>query len=268
MNPTDPPRQTAVITGATGGIGRELVRQCLLDGMRVVAIGRNTEALGDLSRFSSAPPPSLIPLNLDLLEPNAARSLLDFLDAHDFPADLLINCAGVGLLSRFHESGLSTQTDILRLNTQVPMELTHLLLPRLRSARGAVLNITSLLAAFPAPGLSVLSASKIALLHWSVALRRELKGHVAVTAFSPGITRTPFLPTARMGHLGLDRFFFASDPDLVARRALRAVRRNAAIAYATPLDRLCALLLGFAPHRLVAAAVAISLKPKRPPAGP
>jgi uncharacterized protein len=150
-----------------------------------------------------------------------------------------------------------------RLNFEVPMELTHALLPTLQSRRGAVLNIASLAAFMPLPNLSVVGASKAALLHWSVALRRELMGAVSVTAFCPGITKTPFLRAAKMDHLRLDERFFASEPAVVASRALDAVANNRAVAFATTLDTVSATIASFVPRRLAAALAHSILKPSR-----
>ena len=133
----------------------------------------------------------------------------------------------------------------------------------LQARRGAVLNIASLAAFMPLPNLSVLGASKAALLHWSVASRRELMGSVSVTAFCPGIAKTPFLRTAKIDHLRLDERFFASEPAVVARRALDAVANNRAVAFATTLDTVSATIASFVPRRLAAALVHSILKPLR-----
>lgn len=178
------------------------------------------------------------------------------LSDEDINVDLLVNCAGRGVLSSFADSSVDEQRALLRLNTEVPVELTHALLPELLSRRGAVLNIASLAAYLPAPDLSLLAASKAALLHWSVAQPRELGGAVSVTAFCTGVTGTAFLERAGMARLGLERFIISTAPELVASKALDAVAKKKAVAFATKADRFAALTFKLLPARASAAVVA------------
>ena len=241
--------KTALVTGASGGIGGCIARECAKRGMRVVAVGRALRA-------ASHPSTLVLPLEEDLLDRDAIAHLIGVLRIQDIKVDLLVNCAGRGMLAPFADSELDSQRALLRLNMEVPVELTHALLPDLLYLRGAVLNIASIAAYLPAPNLSLLSASKAALLHWSVALRRELRGAVSVTAFCPGITRTAFLERAGMAGLGLERSIISTAPEVVAAKALEAVARNKAVAFATTADRLAALAFKLLPARASAAAVA------------
>ena len=249
-------RKTALVTGASGGIGRALALECVRRGLRVVAVGRNSEELASLSSSTGGPQGSIIAVSHDLLAPGSTATLVDFLQRRDIRVDLLINCAGRGLLAPFDAVAADAQRDVLRLNFEVPIELTHALLPALKTRRGAVLNIASLVAFLPAPGLSMLAASKAALISWSVALRRELLGTVSVTAFCPGVTRTAFLQRGGMEHLQLERSFIATSPAVVAAKALDAVGTNKAVAFSTPIDRVAALLCKLLPGWASAAAVA------------
>ncbi len=223
--------------------------------MRVVAVGRSWDSLEAL-RAAVHPNSAVLPVEADLLDGNAIAHLVKVLRDQDINVDLLVNRAGRGVLSSFADSSMGVQRALLRLNMEVPVELTHALLPDLMSRRGAVLNIASLVAYLPAPDLSLLAASKAALLHWSVALRRELRGAVSVTAFCPGVTRTAFLERAGMARLGLDRSIISTAPEVVAAKALDAVVRNKAVAFATKTDRLAALAFKLLPARASAAVVA------------
>jgi short-subunit dehydrogenase len=249
------PWKTALVTGASGGIGGCIAHECAKRGMRVVAVGRNRESLEAL-RAALQPSGAVLPVVADLLDPGATAHLIAVLRDKDVNVDLLVNCAGRGMLSPFADSAFDVQRALLRLNMDVPVELTHALLPDLLSRRGAVLNIASIAAYLPAPELSLLAASKAALLHWSIALRRELHGAVSVTAFCPGVTRTAFLQRAGMARLGLERSFISTAPEVVAAKALDAVARNKAVAFATKTDRLAALVFKLLPARASAAAVA------------
>ena len=257
MHTNAEPAQTpvALITGATGGIGRHLVAQCLADGMRVVALGRDERALQALASSSDA----VLTCRVDLLS-NVAIDVIQAACERMGPTiHLLVNCAGTGLLTPFASESFEVQRDLCRLNFEAAAGVTHALLPRLMNGPGQVLNIASLVGLMPAANMAMLSASKAALVNWSLALRAELRGRIGVTAFCPGITRTPFLARARMTHLNLDAF--AQDPERVARRALVAARRNRPIAYAGPIDSLTAAALRLAPADLLGRLAARVLSP-------
>lgn len=168
--------------------------------MRVLAVGRDSQALQDLAAAVASD--ALIPVHADLLAGDAI-DIIEATCAHAAPTlQLLVNCAGRGLLSRFESESFDYQRDLCRLNFEMPARVTHALLPRLAQGAGQILNIASLVGLLPASNMAMLSASKAALLNWSLALRAELRGRVGVTAFYPGVTRTPFLARARMARHG------------------------------------------------------------------
>jgi short-subunit dehydrogenase len=249
------PLPVAIITGATGGIGRHLVAQCLADGMRVVAIGRDEQALQELASTSDA----VLTCRVDLLSDGAVDIVQAACERMGPTLQLLVNCAGAGLLTSFAGEAFEVQRDLSRLNFEAAAGVTHALLPRLIDGRGQVLNIASLAGLMPAANMAMLSASKAALMNWSLALRAELRGRIGVTAFCPGLTRTPFLARAKMTHLKLDAF--AQEPERIARRALAAARRNRPIAYAGAIDSMMAAALRIAPADLLGRVAARVLSP-------
>jgi short-subunit dehydrogenase len=253
-------RPTALVTGATGGIGHHLVAQCIADGMRVIAAGRDEQGLAALHRGVAGD--ALQTCRVDLLSEDAVDTLAAACDRAGRSLQLLVNCAGRGQLARFAEAAIDEQRDLCRLNFEAAVVLTHGLIARLVDGRGQVLNIASLVGHLPATNMAMLSASKAALLNWSLALRAELRGRVGVTTFCPGITRTPFLARAGMAHLRLDERFFAHDAAHVARRALDAARRNQAIAYANLLDRAGALSMRLVPASVLARVASVLFVPR------
>lgn len=250
-----PQPSVALITGATGGIGRHLVALCLAGGMRVIAVGRNDRALAALAASSDG----LMTCQVDLLSDQAVEAIEEACDRMGPGLRLLVNCAGAGLLAPFAGDSFEVHRDLSRLNFEAAARVTHALLPRLIEGHGQVLNIASLVGLMPAANMAMLSASKAALMNWSLALRAELRGRVGVTAFCPGITRTPFLARARMAHLKLDAF--AQEPERIARLALAAARRDRAIAYAGPLDSLLAAAMNVTPGDFLGRLAALVLKP-------
>jgi short-subunit dehydrogenase len=251
-------RRTAVVTGATGGIGAAIVDRCIKEGYFVVAVGRSprADAVHELSD-----PSSLVVLHVDLTLASATDVVLKALSERGLEVDLLVNCAGKGLLAPFESAPIEAHCETQRVNFEAPMRLTHALLPQLSSRGGQVVNLASVVGFVAVPNLAALAASKAALFAWSVALREELKGRVGVTTFCPGITRTGFLRTARMQHLGLERWFFASDAEAVARRVLRAAKGNQAVAFTTVWDNLAALATRLVPAPLAAWLASLVLVP-------
>ena len=113
---------------------------------------------------------------------------------------MLVNNAGYGLMGTVAELDRDEQLGIVDLNIRALVELTLLLLPDLKAARGRVLNVASIAAFFPGPGMAVYYASKAFVLSFSEALGQELKPDgVTVTALCPGLTATGFQERARMG---------------------------------------------------------------------
>ena len=244
---------TAVVTGATGGIGQHLVQQCQARGMGVVALGRNRAALSRLTALGATC------FQVDLLAPGAVAGVLA--EVQGLNVNLLINCAGRGLLSPVADGTLADQREIARLNFEVPVELTHGLLPQLESARGSVLNMSSLIAFAAPPGLAMLSASKAALLRWSLVLRDEMrKRGVTVTTFCPGLTRTGFLATARMIETPLSAKLLMREPSRVSECAMAAVEARRSIAFAHPVDHVFAACAGILPRGLTAALTTMLVK--------
>jgi short-subunit dehydrogenase len=250
---------TALITGASGGIGGHLARLCLARGMRVIAVGRNRGALESLA--AEVPEGQVVALPMDLTEQQAVPALVERTLKAVGSLELLVNCAGFGILSPFAAEGIETHVAMARLNFEVPTAIAHALLPRLRESSGAILNVASLAAFVPTPNMAMLGATKAALLSWSVALHEEMRGSVAVTAFCPGIVRTGFMAAAGMEHLDLASRFFALDPERVAARALRAAQLNKSIAFASALDRAAAAAARCLPATLTARLARVVLRP-------
>ncbi len=237
MNLPDKSRKLALVTGATGGIGQHIVENLVRQRIQVLATGRNERKLAQLALFSG-----VTVIQCDLLNSNAINNFLAIACGSEI--DILVNCAGRGLLSDFANSTNESNLEISSINFSVPLKITHALLPKLIQRQGKILNFASLASFFPLPNLAILSSSKAALLNWSVALHHEVKSlGVSVTAFCPGITQTAFLSTARMEHLSLGKNFLAHQPNVVAVRSLAALNRNKSIAYVNQLDH-CLVAIG------------------------
>jgi short-subunit dehydrogenase len=194
---------TALITGASRGIGRALALGLAQRGYDLLLVARSAPQLEELAQeVTSRYQRRAQILALDLTKADAAAELATWV-AHHTPDGLavLINNAGYGLWGRFEQLNLEEQLNMLQLNLNLPVQLTYALLPLLRRAtKGYILNVASTAAYQAVPSLTVYAASKAFLLSFSRGLRYELKGSgISVTCLSPGATTTDFGNRAGMG---------------------------------------------------------------------
>ncbi|HVX67023.1 MAG TPA: SDR family oxidoreductase [Bryobacteraceae bacterium] len=184
---------TALITGASSGIGRELAKLCAAAGFDVILAARRTERLQNLAaELSTAHRVAARPLEVDLSDPEAPGRLFDQLAGT--PIDLLVNNAGFGLRGPFAETDWEAERRMIEVNMSAPAHLTKLFLPPMLKRRsGRILNVASIAAFVPGPFLAMYYASKAFLVSFSHAVANEVKGSgVTVTVLCPGPTRTEF----------------------------------------------------------------------------
>lgn len=186
--------RTAIVTGASEGIGLELARVFAAKGHHVTLVARRRdklEALADEIEASTERRPLVA--ELDLLEPGAAERLEETVGAAGLSPDILVNNAGFGLIGRVAELDPAEQLAIVDLNIRTLTALTLRFLPAIVAARGGILNVASVASFMPGPGFAVYYASKAYVRSFSEALAEELKpSGVRVTALCPGPVRTGF----------------------------------------------------------------------------
>lgn len=188
-------RGTALVTGASAGIGRALARTFAADGWNLVVVARRETRLRELAAdLADAHEIDVDVVAMDLAHPRGPSELYDELDERSRTIDALVNNVGIGVHGPFHETDLDRELDQLRLNVTVPVHLTKLYLPAMvRRDEGVVLNVASAAGFQPGPFMAGYYASKAYLLHFSEALAEELRGTgVSVTALCPGPIDTEF----------------------------------------------------------------------------
>jgi uncharacterized protein len=225
--------QTALVTGATSGIGLELARLFAKDGFNLVLVARDELTLGrvaDETRTLGAQAVTVIAK--DLSYPRAGEEL--FLDTSQMgiEVDILVNDAGVAHRRKFADSDLENDLEIVYLNIVSLMSLTKLYLKgMLERGGGKILQVASVASYLPTPLLAVYGASKAFVLSFTDSLINELKDTpVTVTALIPGPTRTEFFIHAGME----DSKAATEDPEdpakvaLIGYQALMAGQHHAA----------------------------------------
>lgn len=187
---------TALITGASSGLGAEFAHEFARRGADVVLVARRADRLDSLAeriRDGLGVRAHVVPR--DLTEPDAAERLRAELELRGLHVDHLVNSAGFGVLGAFAEADRGRTADLVRLNVGALVDLTHGFLPSvIASGRGSVVNVASTAGYQPCPSMAVYGASKAFVLHFTEAIAYELRDRdVTVLALSPGPTRTEFL---------------------------------------------------------------------------
>lgn len=193
--------QTALITGASSGIGYELAKIFAREGYNLVLVARGETALQKLAdelkqKYST----TVTVIAKDLSQADAPQAVADQLAGAGLTVEVLVNNAGFADYGLFAESDLSKQLEMIQLNIVTLTHLTRLLLPAmLQRKSGKILNLASTAAFQPGPLMSVYYATKAYVLSFSEALANEVKaGGVTVTALCPGATESGFQQRAAM----------------------------------------------------------------------
>ena len=191
---THPPG-TALITGASSGIGRELARLLAARNHPLVLVGRNQARLAEVADAIRADHGVAVwTLAVDLGRPDAAREVFELTTAKGIEIELLINNAGVGLYGDHADLPRERVDQMLQLNIGALCDLCLLYAAEMRQRRsGRILNVASTAAYQPTPFFAAYGASKAFVLNFSEALAMELAEHgVTVSCLSPGPTDTGF----------------------------------------------------------------------------
>lgn len=219
--------KTALITGASSGIGLELARLFAQDGYNLVLVARSQENLEKLAKemeFEHRVTATIIVQ--DLTEPDAAQKIAEQLARTEIQVDVLVNNAGTQVYGEFAAANIDALLAVIQVNSTALVHLTHLLLPgMIRRGGGRILNTGSTGAFTPGPLNAVYCATKAFVLSFSQALGAELAGTgVTVTALCPGATDTAFVTRHGMQDVRIFRNKMA--PERAARAGYQALLRG------------------------------------------
>ena len=198
--PSTKPR-TALVTGATSGIGHELAALLAADRVNLVLVARGAADLDRVAaKFRLQHGVAVETMPLDLAVAGAADAIAARLTALDLTIDTLVNNAGFAGYGPFADSELAHEVAMIQVNVVALTHLTKLVLPGMLVRRhGHILNVASTAAFMPGPLMAVYYASKAYVLSFSEALAEEVRGSgVSVTALCPGPTATGFQKRAAM----------------------------------------------------------------------
>lgn len=226
--PDDCQGKTALVTGASSGIGAAIALRLAGEGLRVLLTARRVERLRELEeRICSAGGKALV-IPADL-ERESDRLTLFYQSLDLGGVDILVNNAGFGWYGYYQNMPWETVQAMLQINVEAVIHLTHLYLPHMLSrGSGQMINISSIAGSFPNQGIASYSASKAYLNAFSTALHRELRGSgVHVSLVMPGPVATEFFDRSSEAPGGrrIPAERFAVSAERVASRVSQVIRK-------------------------------------------
>ena len=243
---------TALITGASGGLGEVFAEQLAEKGSNLVLVGRSEDKLLALAqRLERQSKITATVLTADLASSSEVDQLVSNLKTRDLDIDLLINNAGFGVFQKFLDTPLKRQMEEIDVNVRAVVSLTHALTPAMVARnKGGVINLSSSAGFQPVPGANVYAACKSFVLLFSEALAQELVATgVRVLAVCPGPIATGFFADKKP-ELTRNQM---DDPKVIVQQTLRAFDRGKRVLVPGKLSvRLTAFSARLFPRALVA----------------
>ena len=245
--------ETALITGASSGIGLELARIFAADKSDLVLVARRRERLESLAdQLRQRHGVKVTVLAHDLTAPGVSEALQQQLCEEGISISVLVNNAGFGAVGPYHELPLENQLEMIQLNVMALTELTRRLVPEMVArGRGAILNVASTAAFQPGGNMAVYFATKAFVLSLSESLAEELRPTgVTVTCLCPGPTATEFGVRSGVDQTVLFRLGTVS-ARYVARQGYQALRRRKVVKIPGAISWFVTFMLRFTPRWLV-----------------
>ncbi len=224
-------KNTALITGASSGIGKEMARLHAAEGGDLVVVARRQSALEELkSELESKHNVTVVCIAADLTKHDAPQQVYDQLKSNGVEVDVLINNAGFGGHGKFHERQWAREEAMIGLNITALTQLTHLFVKDMVGRkRGKILNVASTAGFLPGPLQAVYYATKAYVLSFSQAIAEELREeNITVTALCPGPVATEFTTAGDLE--GVDAFKNAASPVSVATVGYNAMKQGKLVA--------------------------------------
>src|SRR6267378_6794040 len=248
-------RQTALVTGGSGGIGIEIAKVLARSGFDLVLVARKRDTLeAAAGQIEGKFDVRAQVFAADLRRTDAPDSIFDFLHNENIPIEVLVNNAGFGLGGEFADTKIQRELEMIQVNVAALTHLTKLFLPpMIKRKSGRLLNVASTAAFQPGPGMAVYYATKAYVLSFSEALAEELRhSGVTVTALCPGPTQTDFADTAEVGNSRLFNTFGIADAADVAQYGFDAMMHGKRLAIPGIKNKIIAQANRFSPRALTA----------------
>lgn len=258
--------KTALITGASSGIGRELANLFAQDGYNLVLVGRSNDQLNNLAdtyreQFSI----TTTVINKDLADPKSPEEIYAETQQQNIQVDVLVNDAGFGEYGKFAtETDLQAELQIIQVNATALVHLTKLYLKDMVARNdGKILMLGSEVSVSPNPMMAVYGGTKAFIKSFSEGIRNELKDtNVTITVLMPGATNTNFFNRAGAAHVkGADPSKTAN-PAEVAKEGYEALMKNKDHVVAGWINKARVAMAHILPDPLIAAGARRNMEPR------
>jgi short-subunit dehydrogenase len=246
--------QSALVTGASMGIGVDLAECLARDGYDLILAARSEAALNAVAgRLSAAHGVKAAVFAVDLGEHGGGTRLAQAVSAAGLKVDVLVNNAGFGKAGVFAGSEIGPQLGMIDLDVRALVELTHIYWPEmLAQNRGGVLNVASMAAFVPGPLMAVYYASKAFVLSFSEALWEEARGTgVHVSCLCPGATKSKFRERAGTGSTRLGQTAVVMESMPVAEAGYAGLRNNQRVVITGKGNHRTVRMVPFLPRTMV-----------------
>lgn len=247
-------RKTALITGASSGIGLDFARLFAEGGYDVVLVARTESKLKALAdELGTRHGVRALAVAADLADPAAPGRLMERLKAEGVQVDVLVNNAGYAGYGAFAETDARMELDMIQVNIGALTALTKAVLPGMLARKsGQILNMASTAAFQPGPLMAVYYATKAYVLSFSEALANETQGTgVTITCLCPGPTKTGFQERAKMEESKLVKGKEIMDSLTVARAGYEGLHQGRAVVIPGFMNKMLAQSVRFLPRSTV-----------------
>ncbi len=249
------PANTALITGASGGIGLELAKIAASKNINLVLVARNKVKLDQLRKELK----EKYQINVwvfahDLSNPDTLPELVEEIDNLALEITILINNAGIGDYGKYLETSPGKELEMINLNVFALTYLTKIYYRRMMHAgNGKIMNLSSIAGFMPGPYMSVYYATKAYVLSLTEALSAEAKGTgVTLTALCPGPTESNFFANASVNDQSAIKFFLSiPKAEVVARYGFNAMMKGRTVAIHGIKNKITIFLVNFIPRKMV-----------------
>lgn len=267
MNPTTPrregggPRRSALVTGASAGIGLAFAERLARDQYDLIVVARSRDRLEEIAkRLREERGVAVEVLAADLTQAEQLR-LVERRVADDPTLDLLVNNAGFGTQGRFAELDADREEEEIRLNVVALVRLTRAALPHmLERGRGEIVNVSSMAGFYPGPYVATYGATKAFVTSFTEAIAGEIAGSgVRIQALCPGFTRTEFQERANIDASKVPAFAWMS-ADAVVDASLAALARGDVVVVPGGLNKAMHASTSVLPRSLVRRVMAAASK--------
>jgi len=245
---------TALITGASNGIGLDLAKIHASKGDNLILVARSKSKLDELKlSLEKEFKIKVIVINKDLSEINAAQEVYDEIKKNQITVDFLINNAGFGDFGMFYETDWNKELQMINLNITTLSHFTKIFLKEMvQRGNGRIMNVASIAAFQPGPTMAVYYATKAYVLHFSEAIANEVeKTGVTITALCPGPTESGFQEAADMQESKLVKGRKLPTSKEVAEYGYKSMMSGKTVAIHGTINYLMANSIRFSPRSLV-----------------